>query len=138
MPEYRAEASLRLGYTALRLGRHDDALEHLARAVDLSGSDEYIAHLAQLFRGRALDWLERREDAVAAYRAAVVLQPGAQTAELALAAALARAGDRTEAAAIADRALAAADAGSDPWLSYGQGDLRKWPMLVARLRSAVQ
>ena len=138
VPEYRAEASLRLGYTALRLGRHDDALRHLARAADLAGSDEYVAHLAHLFRGRALDWLERRDEAVAAYRAAASLEPGAQTAELALAAALARAGHRTEAAAVADRALASTDGGRDPWLSYGQGDLRKWPLLVARLRSAVE
>jgi tetratricopeptide (TPR) repeat protein len=136
---YAEEARLRLAYTALRRGRASEALAHLDRmAADDPGDDVFITYLAALFRGRALERLDRRDDAVVAYEQAVAIQPGAQTAELALAAALAHAGRRAEAAALADRALTRTAAGFDPWLVYGQGDFRHWPRLIAALRSAVQ
>jgi tetratricopeptide (TPR) repeat protein len=133
---YRDEAKLRLGYTALRRGKPEDALQHLAGPAK-NTTDVFIAYLAHLFRGRALDRLKRWDQAVVEYRAAVAAQPGAQTAELALAAALARSGRRGEAAELADRALARTDASFDPWLAYGQGDFRHWARLIADVRKAI-
>ena len=133
---YRDEAKLRLGYTALRRGKHEDALEHLVVPAK-NTTDVFIAYLAHLFRGRALERLKRWDQAVVEYRAAVAVQPGAQTAELALAAALARSGRRAEAADLADRALARTDAPFDPWLGYGQGDFRHWARLIAGVRKAI-
>ena len=133
---YRDEAKLRLGYTALRRGKHEDALQHLEVPAK-NTTDVFIAYLAHLFRGRALEQLQRWDQAIGEYRAAVAVQPGAQTAELALAAALARAGRRAEAAEIADRALRRTETPFDPWLAYGQGDFRHWAVLIARVRKAI-
>ena len=133
---YRDEAKLRLGYTSLRRGKHEDALEHLVGPAK-NTTDVFIAYLAHLFRGRALERLKRWDQAVVEYRAAVAVQPGAQTAELALAAALARSGRRAEAAELADRALMRTDAPFDPWLGYGQGDFRHWARLIAGVRKAI-
>ena len=138
VPEIRREALLRLGYTALRQGQAQAALDHLAAVGPAgAGADPFIDYLVFLFRGRALDRLKRWEDAAVAYRQAVDLQP-AQSAELALAAALFRAGHRAEAAAVADRSLTRREAAPDPWLFYGQADFRHWSTLIDRLRSAIQ
>jgi tetratricopeptide (TPR) repeat protein len=136
---YRREALLRLGYTALRRDQAEAALGHFTAALPADGApDPFVDYLVHLLRGRALERLRRWEAAAAAYQQAVSIQPGAQTAELALAAALARSGRRAEAATVADRALERRDAVPDPWLSYGQSDFRHWSTLIARLRSAIQ
>jgi tetratricopeptide (TPR) repeat protein len=139
LEEYRQEAQLRLGYTALRRGQAEAALGYFASALPAgSGSDPFLEYLVHLLRGRALERLKRWDDAVTTYEQAVGVRPGAQTAELALAAALARAGRRADAAARADRALEQRGAVPDPWLSYGQSDFRHWAVLIDRLRSAIQ
>lgn len=138
VPEIRREALLRLGYTALRQGQAQAALDHLAAVGPADArADPFIDYLVFLFRGRALDRLKRWDDAAVAYRQAVDLQP-TQSAELALAGALFRAGHRAEAAAVADRSLTRREAPPDPWLFYGQGDFRHWSALIDRLRSAIQ
>ena len=139
LPEIQREAQLRLGYTALRQGKAQVALDHLAAAASANAvADPYLDYLIFLFRGRALDRLKRWDDAAAAYRKAVELQPGVQSAELALATALFRAGHRAEASAAADRALSRREATPDPWLFYGQSDFRHWPALLDQLRRGVQ
>jgi tetratricopeptide (TPR) repeat protein len=137
LPAYKHEANLRLGYTALRRGKYADALAPLELAA-ANRSDIFIGYLAQLFRGRAFERLLRWNDAVTAYRAAVAIQPKAQTAELALASALARVGQPVEAAQLADTILARTESVFDPWLAYGQGDFRHWPRIIAALRSAIK
>ena len=130
------EAHVRLGYTALRQRRHTDALELLEPAT--ATEDPFLRYLAHLFRGRALDAQKRFADAIAEYESALQAAPGAQTAEIALAAALARAGRRGEAAALAETSLSRTDTPFDPWLAYGQGDLRKWPEIIATVRETIR
>lgn len=139
-----AEASVRLAYTFIRAEKFKDADETLRR-INRSETPARLLYLADLFHGRALERLGRPLDAIAAYRSAVAVVPDAQTAAIALAAALARAGDRAEAAsaaalAVASRAptLAGDFAWQDPWLSYGQGDLPIWPDLILRVRDGVR
>ena len=136
-PEYRREALLRLGYSALRMGQPEITLKHLTEASSAGApADPFIDYLVFLFRGRALDRLKRWDEAAVEYRNAIAVY-ATQSAELALAAALSRAGRRSDAAAVADRALARRDGPADPWLSYGQSDFRHWTTLMDRLRSVI-
>jgi len=137
LPAYKDEVNLRLGYTALRRGKYADALAPLDLAA-ANRTDIFIGYLAQLFRGRAFERLLRWNDAVNAYRAAVAIQPRAQTAELALAAALARIGQPVEAAQMADTILGRTESVFDPWLAYGQGDFRHWPRIIDAIRGAIR
>lgn len=132
----RAEARVRLGFTLLRDGRPEQALEALDGAAGLT-DEPFLVYLAHLFRGRALEKLDRLDDAVAAYRAAVAAVPGAQSAELALATALMKGAGRLEASERAKSAVMA-ERVADPWSGYGQGDLRLWPVIRQQLREAVQ
>jgi Flp pilus assembly protein TadD len=120
----------------LRTKRPTEALEHLSRVVPQT-PDAHLKYLAYLFQGRALDRLHRAAEAVEAYRSAIGVAPKAQTAQLALALALARNGERAE----AERAGLVAvtmEPGYDPWLDYGDGDARFWRPILGALRQALK
>lgn len=134
IPSKRPEASLRLGSIALRRGRTEEALTQLS-AASIESKDPFIVHLAHLLSGRAFAKANKWREAVTSYRAAIASVP-TQTAKIALVAALSRTGEYTEAAAVAEAALNSSDRQQDPWLSYGQGDFRHWPALIARVREA--
>jgi hypothetical protein len=129
----RPEASLRHAYLLLRLGQPEAALSRLGDP-EATKDDPFLIYLAWLFRGRALDALGRTDDAIAAYREAAVVVPHAQTAEMALAAALAKRGERSEAAAIALASLTSEAATVDPWRMYGSADARVWQKIRDALR----
>jgi hypothetical protein len=81
--------------------------------------------------------MHRSADAVEAYRLAVAAAPKAQTAQLALALALARNGDRAEAERVGLLAVTM-EPGYDPWLDYGDGDARVWQYILSALRQALK
>jgi len=133
-PGVAREARLRSAYLLLQANRFDDALDLLR--WDGPADDPGQEYLARLFEG----WvhLEREpadpEAARAAFRAALEVLPNAYSATLALALELYRIGDVREANDMVYE-LAHADAPViDPWQTYGYGDLRRWPQLVAQLR----
>ena len=133
----RDEAKVRLGYFYLRLGRDAPAVDEL-HDVSQTVNDRYLRYLANLIEGRALTRLNRLPEAIAAYRSATLAVPGAQTAEMMLAAALAMHGDRAEAAAIAQRSVTTQYPPADPWTLYGQSDVRFWPQIIASLRAGLK
>jgi tetratricopeptide (TPR) repeat protein len=132
----RAEALTRLGFSHLRDGHPERALAHLDDVPALT-QDPWVLYLSHLFRGRAFEALGRDDEAVLAYRASVAAVPGAQSAMLALGSALFRVGAREDASAIAWAATAVPTV-ADPWVGYGQADLRFWPQIRDRLREAVR
>lgn len=133
----RAEASLRLGVLHWRAEDDEQALPMLREAVSLA-SEPSLQYLSALFLGRVYDRTGDLARAASAYEAATVVLPRAQTAEIALISALMRQGKRAEAASLAEASLVAGPRPEDPWLIYGQGDLRFWPMLSARLREGLR
>jgi tetratricopeptide (TPR) repeat protein len=134
-PETRAEANLRLGFFMLRHGNAGSALTHFRHA---SGVEEpHLRYLLGLFEGRAYDQDARLDDAIAAYRRAVTAVPG-QTAQLALASALARSGRQAEALEIVQAAVRPGPETPDPWARYGQGDMRLWPRIAGALEAALR
>ena len=129
----RAEATLRLGHLFLRLGRVAAARERFQLVIPLT-SDPYLLYLVNLFDGRAFEQLDRPMEAIAAYRAAAAAVPHAQSADFALAAALARYGDRAEAVRVGFASITSEPSGVDPWRGYGQADVRFTREIVDGLR----
>lgn len=137
-PDTAREAHLRLGFMLLQGSRFDEAVAHL-RQVD-PPDDPGQMYLARLFEG----WAHQRRDppdlAVAerAFLEAIDAVPGAYAASLSLALLLYPTERRIEADEVM-RAVATADPPvADPWRIYGYGDLRRWPLLIERLRGALR
>jgi hypothetical protein len=135
-PETRAEASIRLGLFVLRHGFAGNALNHLRAAAEVK--ELYLRYLHGLFEGRAHDRENNLDGAIAAYRRALEAVPHGQTAQLALASALMRSGQQAEATAVTQAALRPGPRPPDPWTSYGQGDMRLWPMIANALEAALR
>ncbi len=136
-PAVRDEALLRWGFFDERRGSFKSALEHLSAIGPQQ--EPYLEYLRHLFLGRALDRAKKPDEAIESYRRAVAVEPHAQTAQLALAAALAAGNKREDAFAALRQAVSGpGDVLADPWFTYGAGDQRYWPALVTELRQAVR
>jgi hypothetical protein len=138
-PSVRAEAYVHIGYLGIRAARPDAAIEPLATAA--TSDDSYVAYLAAHFSGRALEMLERRAEAVAAYRRALAIVPNAPSTATLLAAQLFlsdKTADRAEAQAILEGATAASPRPDDPWDRYWHGDARLWSISMERLRTGLR
>jgi tetratricopeptide (TPR) repeat protein len=138
-PALAAEARLRLGRVLDVAGRRERAEREWSQTLEGSARGD-VACLARLFLGRAA---ERRRDwrqAAEHYRAALLEAPGAQSAHVALAAALDQLGDRAGAREHAGAALETSHAAAgavDPWLRYHYEPQRGLSAALARLaRSA--
>jgi tetratricopeptide (TPR) repeat protein len=133
-----ALARVRLGRVLWQLGRSKEAGEALesalARALD--PRDLYLAHL---FLGRIHEDAHRVDQAIAQYRRAVDLDPGAQSAAVALSHALQLVGDRDAARRALARGLVPREAPRDPYWDYLVSDARPAAdMLGALHRESLQ
>ena len=132
-----AEARLRLGFIHLRLGQADLALQHLGQ-IDHARADTFLKYLGHLFAGWTLSRTGRTDDAVAAYRAALAVVPGARSATTLLTTLLVMNYRLAEAEAAADAAMTATETPDDPWRAYLLGDYRSYQSLIGQLREAVR
>jgi tetratricopeptide (TPR) repeat protein len=132
-----AEAHLRLGYARLRQGNRDAALAHFDRVAALTPGGR-LRYLAHFYSGWLLGGMERINEAVASYRAALGIVPRAQSASSLLIALLVRHDRLAEAEAAVDEFLAADPATDDPWRSYFLGDYPEYPRLVLALREELR
>lgn len=130
-----AEAELRVGYFELRRGYPDAALTHFEHVG--APPDPMLRYWLGLFQGEALEQLKRDADALAAYRRAFDAAPYAQSAALALAAALENTHRAPEAAALTTQTLSVRPTPFDPWAIYTLPDIRFWPHITAQLRAAI-
>jgi tetratricopeptide (TPR) repeat protein len=127
-----SEVRLRRGVLRFELGDLTESLEDL-RVAAATTHDRYVEYLAHLVSGLAWDAAGERAKALGAYQLAVQVIPDAQSAAVALAGHLSLIGRRDEAAAILERAISARTNVVDPWLLYGSGDLRNWPLYRRQL-----
>lgn len=135
-----AEARVRLARVLLRLGRLADAETQL-QAVARLERDARQTYFAAIFLADVRERQGRRADAIAAYDAARLAWPGAQTPVVALARLRALEGAHAEArAALATLALGARDAGdgSDPWHGYDGGQGWRLPAAIAALQATFE
>lgn len=134
-PTVRAEADVHTGYLAIRAGRPDAALAPLVTAT--TSEDPYVRYLAEHFRGRALEMMGRRDEAIAAYRRGLAIVPDAPSTATLLASQLSRsndAADRAEAHRVLEASRVASPRPVDPWDLYWQGDARLRTVYVERLQ----
>lgn len=130
------EAKVRLGEIHLRHGDVAGALD-LFTAADGDSRDPYIVYLARFLAGQALERQHRNAEAIVAYRSALRVMPGAQSASIALAADLFQADDHVEAGRLIIASLSSGRRVVDPWRTFGDGDDRFWPELIAALRAEI-
>jgi tetratricopeptide (TPR) repeat protein len=120
------EAGLRLGRVMWRLEKPAEARVALQGVLDRA-KDPVILFLAHLFLGRALEDGGDLPAAIERYRAALAIDPGAQSAAVALSEALLLAGEDAESREVLGRALGQAPRGQprDAFMSYhlGRSDL---------------
>ena len=128
-----AEAQIRLGAFLHRIGRQEDALEHLNAAAGATAEDPYLKYLRLLVTGHTFDALGRRADAIAAYRSALDVAPSAQSARVSLMNTLLISGDREGAEALAEKIQTEPEP-VDPWWLYWQGQFRLHAQAMARVR----
>jgi tetratricopeptide (TPR) repeat protein len=114
-PDY-VEARVRLGRLLELRKRHDEAAAELATALAAKPTG-YVAYYAQLFAGRAAQSLGRIDEALAHYREASALYPGAQSALLAESQAALLGADVPGTLAPIDR-LDHSSTAKDPWWHY--------------------
>jgi tetratricopeptide (TPR) repeat protein len=131
------EAHLRFGYVQLRLARRDLALQHFAQ-VDATANDDYLKYLARLFSGWTLARDGQTDKAIAAYRSALEIIPGARSATTLLTMLLVMNHKLEDAERAADTFIDAATAPDDPWQTYQLGDYRSYPSLRDQLREAIR
>ena len=129
------EAEVRWGFFELAQGHADAALMHFDRAG--APEDLTVRYWLLLLKGRALEQLDRVDDAMTAFRVAMSVAPSAQSAALALAEALVTHHRPVEAAAIVSQSLRVVDRGVDPWVYYATPDGRFWPGITADLMKTI-
>lgn len=132
------EAALRLARVRLLLGDAVEArslLENLVRIPVLPPSEAYVARLLLASVWERSGDLDR---AAALYREAAAVAPPGQSARLALAHLLYRAGRRRAAAEIAEDVATGRWVDTDPWPVYLLGDIPRGERLRGELRQEVQ
>ena len=133
-PSVAAEARIRLALRLHLLRQSKEALALLDGTNPDPAQTPTLAYLRELFRGHALGALDRIDDAMAAYREALLIVPPGQAARVALMRRLLERGNRDEADALADLVQTERSPALDPWWMYWQGQYRMYPQAIARLR----
>jgi tetratricopeptide (TPR) repeat protein len=132
-PETEPEARVRAARFLLALGNVDRALE-VIKAATRAAEEREVRYLTNLVRGQVLRSAGRSDEAVAAFRSALVTWPAAQSARVALMTLLVARGERDEAAALAEATQTASENEFDPWWTYWLGDFPTYPALLDKLR----
>jgi tetratricopeptide (TPR) repeat protein len=135
-PDVGGEAVMRLGKMTVDGDRRRDAFAHFDHA-ERQTRDSWVLYLTRYLRGLLHLREQQAAQAETAFRAALLAQPRAQSATLALATVLTRRDRRDEAERLVSDMLAASPPMPDPWRGFEHADDRFWPELVARLRKEI-
>jgi predicted Zn-dependent protease len=130
------EAGLRLGRVLWRLEKRPEARAALQGVLDRA-KDPSILYLGHLFLGRVLEDSGDLSAAIEQYRAALALDPRAQSAAVALSEALLLGGDDDESRQVLGAALGAAPRGEprDAFMTYHVGRSYLAEGMLDRLRN---
>ena len=132
--ETGTEARIRLAWFFHRTDQHQAALKQLNDAAAQPIGEPALRYLHQLFLGHVLNALNRRDEAVKAFQAALSVVGAAQSARVGLMNALLVNGNRTDAEALAEQIQTNRGGDMDPWWMYWQGQYRLQPQAIARIR----
>jgi tetratricopeptide (TPR) repeat protein len=132
-PEAGVDATLRAGVLLSRVTEDAEALRLLAKAAQ--SGDAFVQYVSHFYAGKITERAGRTDDAIAQYRAAMAINPKAQSAPFALAAIFSRTARVDDARALVAEAVKQ-PAEDDPAKSYGTGTLHLWPSRIQALRAA--
>jgi hypothetical protein len=140
-PETETEARVRAARFLYGLGQFDRGLAMLD-GITAPARELDIRYCALLIRGQLLRAAGRNDSAVSAFREALALVPGAQSARVALMTLYVVnggvQGNRAEAASLAEAVQTAPADQYDPWWTYWLGDYRVYPAILDKLRELAQ
>jgi len=108
-----------------------DRTERLTRNPDL-------IYLSRFYRGQALLRAKRDDEAMNAFRAALIARPASQSASTAFAALLVKAERYADAQAVMKALLDAPPGSTDPNIEYVHGDDRFWPYWLGLLHAEIK
>jgi tetratricopeptide (TPR) repeat protein len=136
VPAIAGAAELHVAQLFFVVDNSEGALQH-ARLALAKSDDPIVQYVARMISGRALEGSGRPAEAVAAYRAALAVWPGGQSATIKLASLETMAGHLDEAYALVERSFAT-PVRDDPWRLFGYGDYVRFPGWIAELRRQIQ
>jgi len=134
------EARLRLGRVLGLLKQRKPALD-LFEQAGRDAPDSRLRYLARILAGSIFELEDRWDDAERVYREAIGILPGAQSARVALASVLERAGRQADANAVVAPGLspdASSALAADPMWTYRLGPPIDAVAILSRLRTAVR
>jgi len=131
-----AEAWIRIGLVQFSVGDYASALRAFESAQPIA-SETSMKYLAYFNAGRALEGLQRVDDAMRAYQRALEVIPDAESATAALTSLQFMRDDRDAAVSAIDRVFNRKPVPPDPGRLMGYGSFMRWPDLKAALRTAL-
>lgn len=137
MPPVAAEALIRTGLVHVTLQEHAAALKAFEAARPQAASIE-LKYLSYFLAGRSLEALNRQDEAIAAYGAALDAVPMAESATVALASLQFLRGNQDESVALIDKAFATTRTTTDPGRLTGYGFYLHWPQIKAAMRAELE
>jgi VWFA-related protein len=135
--ETRHEAVARTAWLHFRAARYDEGLKTID-TLTTPAADPAVRYLVDLIRGQLLRARDRPDEAIAAFRAALVTWPRGQAARLALMTLLVNRGQHAEAETLADQIETASVDDTDPWWLYWVGDYRTYSTARTQLRELMR
>ena len=131
------EALLRAGLVYFSVGDHGGALHRFTAAQPLASEPE-LKYLAHFLTGRAMEALDRHDEAIGQYRRALDIVPGAESAVVALASLQFLHNDRDASVSLIDRTFATPTRNTDPGRMIGYGYFLRWPAIQAAMRAELR
>lgn len=130
------EAFVRLGLVHFTVNDFAAALRAFESAQPIA-TEPAMEYLAFFNAGRALEGLERVDDAIRAYQRALEIVPDAESATVALTSLQFMRDEREAAVSSIDRVFNRKPTAPDPGRLVGYGSFLRWPDLKAAMRSAL-
>ncbi|HEX6217571.1 MAG TPA: tetratricopeptide repeat protein [Vicinamibacterales bacterium] len=137
MPSIAAEAHIRTGLIHVTVGDQAAALKSFEAAQPIARTTQ-LKYLAHFLAGRSLEALQRQDEAIAQYRRALDIVPGAESATLALASLQFLRGDAETAIARINNTFAVSATTTDPGRLVGYGFYLHWPEIKAAMRAELR
>ena len=137
MPSIAAEAHIRTGLIHVTVGDHAAALQSFEAAQPIATTTP-LRYLSHFLAGRALEALQRQDEAIAQYRRSLDIVPNAESATVALASLQFVRGEAEPAIAMINNTFAVSATTTDPGRLVGYGFYLHWPEIKAAMRAELK
>ena len=137
VPEVAAEAWLRSGVIYVTVADHEAALKAFEAAQPLARTPQ-LKYLSHFLAARSLEMLQRPDEAVAQYRRALDIVPGAESATIALSSRLFLRGESESSITMINEVFGKTATTIDPGRLVGYGAYLYWPEIKAAMRAELK